>query len=410
MKKFLICAMSLFLVLGFTSLASAWSNPAWDTDSASDSLRSDYDIQRAKVLMYPYTECDAGSPCNDDSDCVAKGDGTTCNVINEVPTYFNLGLEMDAKLPGAVLMDIDLDNNVATGGSSGMVALFPACEGTAPIKDGLPGVDISIFLALDKQDVTAPTAWCDDCFGPSGRCFYKETPCTTPLCGTADCYKGEGECKFLDTNCYVTTGPCQPSGEPTCDECFEMAGPCIPDTPCEYPRIRGEWYANTLTSNNPAGNYQQMPPFHARGRVEMPLPPQGGPNATENEMCITLPWKRMVDILKYSNDGSGTSSDYNGDFDYDAAKDPANYNWALGVGEDGDPNGNDYLNPGPPAICMEIVDAIPNSGTLPGNVGTHGCRGDYTQDGQVTGADTGGYKYDYNRTPFLGAPCPNCLD
>lgn len=402
MRKFLMCIMSILLVVGLSGIVSA----GWVNDGVDPHLLTDFDIDAAKVTVYPHTACSGGDRdglfCNDLFDC--QDGGGTCEPIAAIPDYIKIGLRMNGKLPGALIIEADVDNNDATGGGCGMAALFKACKatGTAPVKQCLPGVDVSIYLVLDDQDDDIATAWCTDCRGPSGKCFYKEIACSTH-CGP-NCYKGEVECQAYDDNCYASGTTCDIlplDPDDPCEQCFIMTNPCTYDTECQYGKIRGEWYANALNSSAPGG-FQMGEPFYSRGRIEVPdLPPQGGETASLDEACITLPWARILDTIRYHN------GPHNANFNVTTAQDPANYQLHIAAMEDGNPGGNDYINTNP--NCMAASDAIPDDhGTITPDAGTFGCVSDLTGDGQVTGFDTIDYKADYPRDQYLGAPCPSC--
>ena len=49
---------------------------------------------------------------------------------------------------------------------------------------------------------------------------------------------------------------------------------------------------------------QQSAPYHARGRIDLPLPPEGGPNGTEDSVCFDLPYRRIVENLQNQGGGS----------------------------------------------------------------------------------------------------------
>ena len=303
---------------------------------------------------------------------------------------------MDGKLPGAMMLELNVDSLSDTGGTSGMCSMGPACLGTAKIKGNVRGLDATIYIAFDAQDFDSITAWCRDCKGFQGNCFLKTDYCDIPSetydCGTADCYKGiTPGCDWPTANCYESGNTCQPAGfDADCDTCFELVNECPQPTDlCNDGRYNGEWFAVTLEPP------QQSAPYFARGRLEPP--PQGGPNATANSVCFDLPYKRILTRLK----GPGTAS-----FNVALAEDPANLQWHICALEDGIVGGNDYLEEDP--FCMNAVDAIPDDGTTAAALASHGCYADLNNDGQVQGLDTIEYKAGYNRTQYLGAPCPNC--
>ena len=271
---------------------------------------------------------------------------------------------MDYKLPGAIILELDVDGDINTGSSGGMCSMGRACIGTGEkIKGNVAGLDVSLWIAFDDQDDDSITAWCRDCEGQLGNCFYKDTPCDDAYtgglgdCGTEHCYVAQNpSCSTGDNNCFLAGDTCQPIGADECAQCMEMVDICPDPEDCANGRYRGEWFAVTL---QPA---QQVAPYHARGKIDLPLPPLGGPDGIDSEMSITLPWRRIVEKLKTV--GGGT-------YDLVAAQDPANLTWQLLVLEDGIVGGNDYIDAA--SFCLNVVDVIPDSVLLQVQAGHHTC-------------------------------------
>lgn len=353
--KWLFGLMSLLLIVGLSVSAQA-TDFSRLADGPAAARVAGYDIASAKVELGPAT-------------------------AGDIDEYLNIFLDMESgsSLPGVILAEFDVDNDTGTGSSAGMLCLFAACAGGGKIKSDIQGIDIAVTIVLDEQN-NCSTDWCDQCKGPGGQCFIRDTPCD-PSCGS-DCYKGETACSPEDSNCYVVGASCKPF-DPTCDKCFEMTEQCSDDNPCAYGKIRGEWYASSLSPSQSTGAFQQTAPFYSRGRIEMPLPAQGGPGG-DTSLCIKLPWRRIVNTIKYNN------GVFNGNFDFEAAKDSTNTSWQIGAFEDGSSGGCDFIDA--TLNCLEISDAIPDAGLAAATVSAdvmagEDCEGDFTHDGDVDGDD-----------------------
>ena len=153
-SKYMLCIMAMFLVLGFTSSVSAISDPG------GDSKVPGYDITGADLVVYPPST----SP----------------------ETYMKVGIDMDDKIPGIVVLEFDVDNDTDTGGHVGIPGVFNPCGGGAKIKTQ-PGIDVMCTLVLRDQADSASTAWCAGCMGPSVQCAERAAACTG--CAEGDCYQ-----------------------------------------------------------------------------------------------------------------------------------------------------------------------------------------------------------------------------
>jgi hypothetical protein len=331
--KCLVAVMSLFLMLGLSTPAAAdWiTDPIGDT--ANNGTVGNYDIEKAKVDVYP-----------DDFE------------------FMNVCLKMtdSSTLPGIVIFEFDVDSDTVTGGGVSMVGIFKACEGTDKIKVQ-PGIDIVYMLMLRDQGDTAPTAWCSGgCLGPGGNCFIKDTPCDGACSGTGACYKANTTCQpDSGPNCYVTDLPCQTN--PTlCEKCYEMTQVCAScSVDCAIGRAKGEWYVTATVSGTGVG--QSYPDV---GRID-PLPEGPG---DDNADCYKVAWARVVqNAYDYIVAAGIAPSEH---FDLAKAQDPANYlKWQVSTWHDLDfgTTGNDYMDI--PNMCLEVTDVVPNSGSMaPGQV------------------------------------------
>lgn len=363
----------LFVLVGLLLLGSM-SGAVYAVTDVDDSLLDPYEIVAGDVVIFEPVITEPGAK------------------------YARVSLTMDGKLPGALMLEMNVDNDTGTGGN-GMHNILAPCQGGPKIAPAVPGTDFSIYLVLDAQSSASSSAWCSGCTGPAGLCFYKTTQCDTGIpCGTANCYKGEVSCFPYDLNCFVAGDMCQPEGEPDCDLCFEMVEDCTSEASCAYGMLRGEYYVAMLDPP------QQKAPFYARGRLEMPLPPQGGPNGTETGLCITLPYSSIISTLK----GAGAA------YDDAAALNPSNVSWHMSAWEDGAVGGIDHLNAD--TFCAEIVDIIPNSGDAPVKVHANPAfkydqcgTADYDQDGDCKdGPDIAEFKATMGRSGLFD-PCPSII-
>jgi hypothetical protein len=287
-----------------------------------------------------------------------------------------------SNLPGIVVIELDVDDNIATGGTTGLAQLLDACELGDKIKLPVSGFDIAIVLMLRDQGDDALSAWCSNCFSV-GQCFIKNVPCPVG-CGTPDCYQGINACVPGDANCYLADTMCQPI-LPLCSSCYEMTVMCPDYVPCGMGRIRGEWYA--LTSI-PAGEPVE------RGRFMMPLPKE---TDSDNNDCYTFPWKMIVYAAYDALAGHAKQ------FNLNNAKDPANLRWQISTWYDTSYalTGNDFIDL---SVCAEVTDVIPNTAKASAIAATGDfCNGDFDCDADVDGSDAYKFKVDFGRSD-----CPIC--
>ena len=383
--KFLACVISLLLVVGFSSSVSAAQDAPNDT--AGNHFDGVYDIDKADVKVFPPDATD-------------------------IEMYLKASLDMYGKLPGLVLLEFDVDNDTATGGKSGMVQVWNACESGGLLKPKRPGFDVLITLTLRDQDASGSSAWCSDCFGKGGQCFVKcagqsGDPCNgdddacAPACGgTADCYYAQYSCDPVDDECYKTGAECQ-DVLPDCDKCYELTEECAYDVPCEQGREIGEWYATATAAGIGGGT------IHDRGRIDIPQPKEGG--QTDDIDCYTFPWKRIVEKL-HAYLVANPPDDPSRTFDLNAAKDPTNYRWQISTWYDDDhPTAiNDFMDESAVLPCNEVTDVIPNDGaeTVTAQTGDI-CYGDFDNDGDIDGRDVGRFKNDSGRQdcPSMNPTC-----
>ena len=349
MKKFLLLLLSLLLVGSIGNVAFGVL-----TVDPDDSLLDPYEITGAEVTLF--------------------------NPVITEPGEIYLQLNVQAtggKLPGVLLLEMDVDGDTATGGN-GMPSSLNACNsvGFPPGSElkplGAAGVDWLLFITLDAQSNAASSAWCDTCSGPGGMCYTRTNACGI-ACGGTNCFEASQAvtCKAGDANCFRTGITCQ-DDPGACDNCLELNDACSSSNPCAYGKIEGEWYVASL------GPAQQFGPFVARGRVIMPLPPKGGPNGTATSIKLYFPYSMICEDMKA----------FGSYFDLAKALD-ANFafaRWQVSFWENGQVGGDDFMNK--IEFCAEGVDVIPDAaGTIPVTNGGNECAGDFEKDGDVDGTN-----------------------
>ena len=356
-SKSLLYAIAMLLVLGFASSASA------ENDGAGDNRVAGYDITSADCVVYDFQ--DPPQP---------------------LPEYMKIGLEMDSLLPGIVLYEFDVDDNINTGGSVSMTGVFNPCVGGAPKLKVQEGIDIMLMLMLRDQADAASTAWCAGCFGPPIQCTTRAAACTG--CVEGDCYQIGPACDAGDPDCYERGDTCTGCVE---DDCVVLADPCELTTPCDAGRIKGEWYCSLSADGTGAA------PF-ARGRIDEPLP-----KGTDEDSsgCYQVPWKDIIERAIAADAGANS-------FDYAKAADVANLKWQASawISLTSSPP-DDFMNTtGFP--CLEVSDVVPNTGLAAARHGNLDCVMNPNQDEGVDALDLDVFLSEFGYRILWGRPCPVC--
>jgi hypothetical protein len=387
-NNFFVCVMSVVVLLGLSVAVYA------ATDVVGDGLVAGYDIVEANVDLYTYP--------------AAAG----------IPERAKVSLDMGTggNLPGMVVVEFDVDNDLQTGGSVSMLGIFPSCEpctsagcpGTAGnnrIKSQA-GMDIAVFIMLRGQGDDTATAFCADCKGPSGNCAERGAACDGCDEGP-NCFTVGATCDPGDPNCYVIGNPenerCS-SGGGDCtlgsENCYDMTVQCDDcAVSCGEGRKRGEWYITAVSLGGTGGGDAD------RGRIEMPLPLETDVDSAD---CYTLPFKRIVEAAKAAG----------GDFDIAAAEDVANIKWQVSAWYDPDfaTTENDFFgvcaaggtcNPINP--CAEVSDVVPDVGaasSAAGDADTY-CETNADGDKNSDAQDVTKFLEDFGRSTFF-KPCGRC--
>lgn len=363
--KLFTCFIAVLFAVGFAGSALA------ALDIIGDELVTGYDIASTNVLYF-----DAPAPADDS-------------------VKLTLTMDTGEKLPGMILLEVDVDNKSQTGGSIGLAGVFGTCAsgGATKIKE-IAGVDVLVLILLRDQTADSGTAWCSSCLGGGGQCFNRGAKCDG-VCGGTDCYKAGTSCApDSGPTCYVATDPCS-EPRPTCDQCYELSTVCTSSNPCDTGRLIGEWYADTSATGMGGGAPA------AWGRIDMPLPvPADDTSGTD---YYALPWGRIIEKVHAR---ATLGADPAKVFALADGQNPANFRYQVSTWYDPDdttPPANDFFDE-TAGNCAEITDIVPNAGYATidtTKVCTTGCQGDFDIDADVDGTDATKFKGDFFRKNCL---------
>ena len=208
-----------------------------------------------------------------------------------VPTTANLGITMAAgsNLPGAVVWDIDVDNDTATGGGSMVTGIPSALCGAAPCKaDAGGGFDFFVVLILRTQSDTSTLSDCSGCLGSSVQCVERGA---SAACTEGTCYALGASCQIGDADCFEQTTQCtgcDPFNYPLDTICGASGRDCA----AAY--VKGQYYVGFGQGQN---NF-----YH--GSINLPLTYN---RANETSICLEIPWA-LVAVQAFANiqDAGGT--------------------------------------------------------------------------------------------------------
>lgn len=355
--KYFAFAISFLLVLGFSGTSLAVLDGAGDTAGAGV---ADYDIAEAKVTIFS-----APSP-SDDAIKIA------------------LKMQPGSKIPGLVLLQLDVDNDPDTGTVDfSMVSIMDTCEGGTKIKTGVSGIDIIMHIFLRNQGDHASSAFCYNCWGPNGTCTERGAAAS---CDQSNCYVSGDVCGPLDNDCYVRGATCTDGFGISCkvgdDVASVMTVDCAVDNQCGLGKVRGEWNANSIL-----GTSQRAA---ERGRIDMPLSKAADDTSGQDEYA--LPWGRILIAAKAQG----------ADFDLAAAQaNPANIKYDLSTfyATDHATNGmEDFFVPITGGTCAATTDVVPDVGMASVDINkacVAACNGDFDVDADVDGTDAVNFKADF---------------
>jgi hypothetical protein len=358
MRKLVTAALSIFFLLGFTSLVLAAN------DTTADNFVPDVDLFSASVV--------------------------TSSQTNPLfpPELANIGIKMapGSHLPGLIIFEFDVDNDSGTGGTSILAAPLDTAEGggTPPYKPGCGGYDFYVVLALRNQSDASEIALGAGCFGSSVPCIERGAQCTG-CAGGAEAYALGPLCDG-GANCWNVIQSVQTA----CNEgtCFQLDVPCPADQTCAMGLLRGEWYMSTSLLANPSMRGKEILPF------------EYNPD-DETAICFTIPWAEMLESAVA--DGA--------DFNEAYAKDnPPQYLVTVWY-DTAFADESDYFTNGD---LLNLSDILPNDG------GACNAAGEFNPWDPCPQNSAGGYG-DLNMdafdvTDFLSTfgrsvfsePCPNC--
>jgi len=270
--------------------------------------------------------------------------------LTSLPQKIKLGLRVKdgGHLPAVIHWDFDVDNNLNTGWSSMVTGMEVAEPCNGKCKDlgthvSEEGWDFQIILVLrDQSDNALGLADCNTCIAPKFRCGKRGERCTN--CNFGECYSLGGFCSEGDDDCYDLI-------EGTLCDCNEETKCAIIDIPCGTNKIncqiglvKGRWYA-------PAGEGKMA---YARGDVYVPLDYDF---TSETELCVELPWGRIVSRIHELND----EISHHGQFDLSyAMKNPP----VVQVTAWFDPefaDGEDYIGIGSKGMKLDVSDWAPDA-------------------------------------------------
>ena len=325
---------------------------------------------------------------------IASSSVQTSNIEgdNTVPTTANLGISMAAgsNLPGAVIWDIDVDNDTATGGGSMVTGIPSILCGGAPCKaDAGGGFDFFVVLILRNQSDTSTLADCNNCVGSDATCVTRGTPDAT--CNEGTCYGLGDPCQIGDPDCYEQTAQCT-----GCDTTFKypldvVCGNSARDCAAGY--IKGQYYVGFGQGQN---NFYQ-------GNISLALDYN---MSNETEICLEIPWA-LIAVQAFANiqEAGGTP--------FPIGSLSANlfprFQVSAFIDEDF-ADQDDLFTRGP--FTLDVSDWMPDTArAADGEYNQHPPCGHNTAGGygdvNVDANDVGNFLAEFGRSVF-SRPCPNC--
>jgi len=319
---------NIFLVLAACLLAfAATSQAAWIVDADAVAPCTGHNIAQAKVDVWPSVKVPTA------------GGGT------EQWYDGKIGIQMasGSTVGGSVVVEIDADNNIATGGSYGMggMAGFKSCHDNANnVYPATPGIDVAINIPLRTQAETAQSAMTIGAY----RCVQpmSPNPCIPAGCGAEGlpCTPGSlaaGLCYSMGIAC--TQGECVPPGATT--ECNRMDDCNLCDAAKLRARHGGSWFAMDST-----GMQNNAPTVE--GEVVNP------PLVNATSACITVPLSKAIQYTSSAQDPANPKA-----MDRVAALNPANWKmivsvWTASEDDDDSIRYDDTLG----KYCTSICDAV----------------------------------------------------
>lgn len=309
---------------------------------------------------------------------------------NTVPTTANLGISMAAgsHLPGAVIWDIDVDNDTATGGGSIVTGIPSVLCGNAPCKaDAGGGFDFFVVLILRNQSDTSTLADCNNCVGSNVTCVTRGA---VAACTEGTCYGLGDPCQIGDDGCYEQTTQCtgcDPFNYPLDTICGASGRDCA----AGY--IKGQYYVGFGQGQN---NF-----YH--GNINLPLDYNLN---NELSLCLEIPWA-LVAVQAYANieDAGGTP------FPIGALSANLFPRFQVSAFYDDDfTDQDDLFSFGP--FTVDVSDWLPDTArAADGEYNQYEPCGHNTAGGygnvNVDANDVGDFLQEFGRSVF-SRPCPNC--
>jgi len=355
MKRFLICVMSLLIVVGISGMVIA--GPPYVADHA---------IKSAGAVLYPNPP------------------------TGECAEFIKLSVEMESEssLPALFIFDFDVDPST-TPDSNGSLLNMPFKECATGELGGWKGADTHndrfeffIELTLRKQPSTSHATICSDCYGSGGACVLKGAECTG--CDELGCFIMGDDCQPGDDNCYL-----MPSDECTnCNEalCYQLAETCSVEETCDRGMLVGEWMAS-------AGVQQ---PAFSRGRVRVGRDELDILN--DSKLCIELPWLYILEEVNAEKNAIGEGFDMNTACTEGIPKFQVTGFHDVGFEDQDDLFGDEY-----PPFCLQMTDFEPVADFSVIDILTYQneiCNGDFNSEGSVGGSDIDLFKASMGRNAW----------
>ena len=350
-KQYLAMIVSMFFMLSLSDTVMAVS------DVTGENYVTDVDLSSASVQTF--ASQDPSSP----------------------PEYIKLGIKMapGSHLPGMIIWDFDVDNNIATGGSSFLSLPYSTAEGGGggPFKT-FTGWDFSVVMALRGQADDSSKALCKNCVGSEFQCATRGAPTS---CNEGTCYELGTTCSIGDPDCYEVTTACTGCSDGPAYPLDTGCGTSLTD--CGIGLLKGEWY----TSSGLTGK-----PFE-RGRSFLPV----SWSATDAmKWCFTLPWHHII------ADASSEGADF--DLDY-TINNPPKFQVSV-LYDTSFSDEDDFMDSG---YTLNLSDYLPDSArAADGEYNQYSiCMADLNGDGSVQSEDVVYMLNEFGRSPF-SMPCPSC--
>ena len=331
---------------------------------------------------------------------------TSNQTLPDPPDTANLGIRMNtgSHLPAAILFDIDVDNDTATGGGSvitgipNMTCRNLADEPQVCKADAGGGFDFTITVILRTQDDSSSWANCNGCSGGAVQCTTRGPAHDCGVDGT--CYELGTSCT-TGAGCYDSSNRC----ETGCPGIFAypLSTLCdnAPTPPCDRGFVKGEWRVGFGQSGNIINGNTNV-------SINYDL-------ESETDLCVEVPWALILQqaLLRITDAGDPEHLP----FDLDAAiANPPKFQVTALFNASLPYNGQDFTQPklpaDPPGFYLAAKDWMPDTARVADGEYNqwlpclHNSAGAYG-DQSVAANDVSDFLEEFGRSTFF-QPCPNC--